>query len=365
MQNDSLSTIRTMLEEALVTARKDGADQVMNAILRGEIKLPPLDKTIFVNIAAYREPHLELTLDSLFANAMLAQNLRVGVFDQSDQDNIGWLRKKPYWDRIRYLNADHRQSRGAAWARNVASSLYAGEDFYFQIDSHTIFDPAWDRTLLDAYEKVSKKVSKPIITTYPIPFKIEDGKPTWSTQRNGSVYMMALLPTASFETKGINYGVKVYYESGPSFKEGFHIAGGFIFTSGAFVDEVPYDPQLYFEGEEQNLAVRAFTHGWTILHPSDRYMPLYHLYKTAGSEPSSHHWNSEHDKERTEKWGKRHKQAEKRLEDLLFHGKDLGAYGLGKVRTLQDFAELSGIDFPNKTIYPKAYAEKVKTEKEG
>lgn len=362
---DLQNTLRATLEEALVKARKEGADRLMTAILSGKVKLPPLDKTIFVNVAAYCEPHLELTLDSLFSNAMLPQNLRVGLFDQSDQDNIGWLRKKPYWDKIRYLNADHRQSRGASWARNIASSLYAGEDFYFQIDSHTIFDPGWDRTLLDGYALVSKKVDKPIITTYPIPFKIEDGKPVWSTQRIGSVYMMGLLPTASFDKKGINYGAKVYYENGPSFKEGFHIAGGFIFTSGSFVDEVPYDPQLYFEGEEQNLAVRAFTHGWSIMHPSDKYIPLYHLYKTNESGQDSHHWNSEHDKQRDVKWVERHKHAEKRLEDLLFHGKHLGAYGLGRVRTLRDFAELSGIDFQNKTIYPKAYAEELKTETEG
>lgn len=365
MSDDKLSVLRNTIEAALVQARKDGADQTMNAILRGQIKLPPLDKTIFVNVAAYCEPHLELTLDSMFSNALLPQNLRVGLFDQSDQNNIGWLRKKPYWDKIRYLNADHRQSRGAAWARNVASSLYGGEDFYFQIDSHTIFDPAWDRTLLDAHKLVSEKIAKPVITTYPKAFKMEDGKPVYSTERNGSIYMMGLLPSADFQTKGINYGVQVYYDKGAQFKEGFHIAGGFIFAPGSFVDEVPYDPQLYFEGEEQNLAIRAYTHGWTILHPSDKHMPLYHLYKTSESDTGSHHWNKEHDKDRSVKWPERHTQAVKRLEDLLFHGKDLGSYGLGKVRTLRDFAELSGIDFQARTMEARAYAKKVKPEKEG
>lgn len=365
MSDDKLSVIRSTIEAALVQARKDGADQVMNAILKGQITLPPLDKTIFVNVAAYCEPHLELTLDSLFSNAMLPRNLRVGLFDQSDQKNIGWLRKKPYWDQIRYLNTDHRQSRGAAWARNIASSLYAAEDFYFQIDSHTIFDPNWDRTLLDAYAKVAEKVTKPIITTYPRAFKIENGQPMWATERDGSVYMMGLLPSASFQTKGINYGVQVYYDTGAAFKEGFHIAGGFIFTAGSFVDEVPYDPQLYFEGEEQNLAVRAYTHGWTILHPCDKYLPLYHLYKTSEDDVGSHHWNKEHDKERSVKWPERYSQAVKRLEDLLFHGKDLGSYGLGKVRTLRDFAELSGIDFQNRIMEDRAYAKKVEPKKEG
>lgn len=360
-----LDLIKTEINEAIAQARKDGADQLMAAILTGKIKLPPLDKTIFVSMAAYCEPHLELTLDSMFSNALLPQNLRVGLFDQSDFKTIDWLKSKPYWKFIRYLQADHHRSRGASWARSVVGSLYGGEDFYFQIDSHTVFDPGWDRILLDAHQVVSETVSKPIITTYPPPFKIDDGKIIKTLDRHGAVYMMGLLPTANFDKKGVNYGTKVYYEYGASFKEGFHVAGGFLFTEGCFVEEIPYDPYLYFEGEEQNLAIRAYTHGWTILHPSDKYIPIYHLYKEAGSPPSSHHWNNEHDQHRQAKWYDQHLSAEKRLENLLFHVKPMGIYSLGKKRTLRDFAALSGIDFQNRTIEARAYAEKVKPEEKG
>jgi hypothetical protein len=34
---------------------------------------------------------------------------------------------------------------------------------------------------------------------------------------------------------------------------------------------------------------------------------------------------------------------------------ELGVHGLGKERSLQDFAELTGIDYPNRIIHPKAY----------
>ena len=360
-----LAQVREEIDIALDHARKEGADRVINAILQGKIKLPPLDKTIFVSVAAYCEPHLEFTLDSMFSAAFLPQNLRVGVFDQSAEDNLAWLSKKPYWENIRYLQADHHQSRGASWARAVVGTMYSGEDFYFQIDSHTLFDPGWDRTLLDAYERLLTKVDKPIISTYPLPFKFKDGVATPTMERINAVYMMGLLPNADFHKKGINYGSKVYYEQSIAFKNGFHLAGGFIFTQGSFVEDIPYDPYLYFEGEEQNLAVRAFTHGWTIMHPNDKFIPIYHLYKDNDSGADSHHWNDEHDTTRSVKWVDQYRRAEKRLADLLFYGKPMGVYGLGTQRTLKDFAEFSGIDFINRIIEPRAYADKVEPETKG
>ena len=43
---------------------------------------------------------------------------------------------------------------------------------------------------------------------------------------------------------------------------GFHVAGGCVFAPGRIVNEIPYDPLLYFHGEEQALALRAWTRGW-------------------------------------------------------------------------------------------------------
>ena len=42
------------------------------------------------------------------------------------------------------------------------------------------------------------------------------------------------------------------------------ISGHFYFTSGEFIKEVPYDPDIYFGGytEETTLSVRAFTNGY-------------------------------------------------------------------------------------------------------
>ena len=40
-----------------------------------------------------------------------------------------------------------------------------------------------------------------------------------------------------------------------------------IFADGKFCKEVLYDPHYLFHGEEINLTVRAFTHGYDLFHP--------------------------------------------------------------------------------------------------
>jgi len=56
-------------------------------------------------------------------------------------------------------------------------------------------------------------------------------------------------------------------------------AAGFSFSKGEFVKEVSYDPYtpFLFFGEEMDIAVRAFTHGWDFFSPSKTV--VFHNYK--------------------------------------------------------------------------------------
>ena len=60
------------------------------------------------------------------------------------------------------------------------------------------------------------------------------------------------------------------------------------------VRNVPYDPELYFYGEEISLSARLWTHGYNIYTPND--LVLFHLYKTSSAEELHNtHWNDHHD----------------------------------------------------------------------
>ena len=111
---------------------------------------------------------------------------------------------------------------------------------------------------------------------------------------------------------------------------------------------MPYDPYLYFHGEEQSLAIRAYTRGWDIFHPT--WVPLYHLYKEANTPHDTHHWHGQVDQQRAFTSAYLTERAKQRLTRLLTGGGLPGAYGLGQVRSLQDYATFSGIDYLNKVI---------------
>ncbi len=59
--------------------------------------------------------------------------------------------------------------------RNLAFSLYDGEQYFLQIDSHTCFEPGWDDTLRAQHTQLLARAAKPIISTYPYRFDMVDG----------------------------------------------------------------------------------------------------------------------------------------------------------------------------------------------
>jgi hypothetical protein len=192
-----------------------------------------------------------------------------------------------------------------------------------------------------------------VISNYPHPFKMVDDVPVPEKTTDGILYNYV---NDDFEFKEENTIILFTASSRTSDVplKGFHMAAGFIFTHGRFVYEVPYDPHLYFEGEEQTLSVRAWTHGWDIYHTTD--VPIYHLYST-GDVATTHrevHWSPNSDKERNQRWWELDNKSKARMTALLQHNADLGIYGLGNARTLAEYANFSGIDYRSKTIAPHA-----------
>jgi hypothetical protein len=307
--------------------------------------------TIFISVAAYCDPMLAFTLNSARSQAADPERVFIGVVEQAP---IGqWLRPLDEWSRahVRWTRVDALEARGPCWARSLAMALYQGEDWFLQIDSHTWFEPGWDERLLRWGEACIARNPRTLLTCYPNAFMLRDGNPVAQpvTSKvlalvvNGNAEFAADHPVLSFEGVAVECD-----ESVP----GLNVAGGCLFAPGRIVQDLPYDPQLYFHGEEQAYAVRAWTHGWDIMHIPG--MPMYHLYTQPGAPPRPMHWSPEHDAQRAVRWAALEQAARRRLSALLWEGADLGAYGLGTVRTLADYAAFSGIDYAARHIEPRA-----------
>jgi hypothetical protein len=120
----------------------------------------------------------------------------------------------------------------------------------------------------------------------------------------------------------------------------------FCFVRGEFCKEVPYDPELWFHGEEPSMALRAYTWGY------DSYAihrPLcWHEYTRRGR---PHVWDQ--GEPVSQVYGKWNDLSHARVKMLLGTDGatgDLGKYGLGTVRTREDYERWSGIRFKDRTI---------------
>jgi len=213
--------------------------------------------TIFVSIAAYRDPELIPTIRDCIARARWPDELRFGV---CWQHGAGEERPPALPGRkLRLLDVPWHQSQGACWARAEIMKLYAGEDYFLQLDSHHRFAQDWDALLLD--QMARSGAAKPLLTTYGTPFDpaapLPPGQPTSIAiplfRGDGIPVFQCLLRP--------DWG-----DGGAPVRARF-LSAHLLFAQGSFVSEVPYDPELYFYGEEITLAARAFTQGYDLFHP--------------------------------------------------------------------------------------------------
>jgi len=303
---------------------------------------------IFLSIASYLDPLLFFTLNDAVAKAARPELLALGVVDQHVQDQRAAIAALPFARQVRYVHVDARDTLGVSWARSTAFSLYDGEAFLLQVDSHTLFEPGWDEQLRGLHARLAGRSAKPVISTYPYRFDIVDGVPRYTPSEGRTALVLRPHPEKNLapDDAVLRFMARHLFASEPVM--GCHVSAGFLFAAGSFVEEVPYDPYLYFHGEEQSLAVRAFTRGWDIYHPLAT--PVYHLYKNEGTAYATHHWHGELETRRAFPSSYLTDRARLRLNRLLMGDGLPGAYGLGSVRTLAQFAELSGIDYARQTI---------------
>lgn len=286
---------------------------------------------IFIQIASYRDPELLSTIRHCLDRAAYPENLTFGICYQDENFSRAFD-----WDsRFQIIKVPYQESKGACWARSKTNELYKGETFTLQIDSHMRFIQDWDKELIAMWKDL--KDDKAVLTTYPAEYLPDQKEEEWKTEPH-------VIHTHSFkdgQTQQRPRTLPDWRERTTPFKA-IHVAAGFIFGPGKIIEDVPYDPEFYFSGEETALAVRLYTHGYNLFHPHK--IILWHYY---GREPHPKNWTD------NKEWGKIARVADERLECLLkrSNSHNLGKYTLGNVRTLEDFQNYSGIDYNRKILH--------------
>jgi hypothetical protein len=287
---------------------------------------------IFISIAAYRDPQLVPTIEDCLRHARHPEDLRFGICWQHgpEEDALPFAGDP----RFRILDVDWRESRGACWARAAIMKLYRGEDWFLQLDSHHRFVPDWDVRLIEQAARTGS--AKPVITTYATPFNPEapDDKSDEPMQMN----IDRFTPDAVilFRPGGI-----ADWKNRPTPVRARFLSAHLLFAPGTFVHDVPYDPDLYFIGEEITLAVRAFTHGYDLFHITETV--VWHEYTREYREHK--HWSDHRKANGVEvEWYDRDRASLDKVRRFL-EEPHVGPFGCGTARTFAEYEAYAGVNF--------------------
>ncbi len=303
---------------------------------------------IFVSIASYRDSETPWTLQDLFAKARYPQRIYAGVLWQvAPEDPPEWCRIPEAWaSQVRGLQVDAASSMGACWARSrIQRELWQDEEYHLQIDSHSRFAPGWDETVLQVLAECP--AHKPVLTTHPIRYEPPDQL---------SADLLPILTAGRFNDAGILMpkakGLPKSFVPAKPLPSAF-IGAGFVFASSQIIRDVPYDPYLYFHGEEVSMGVRLWTHGYDLFCPNR--VILYHDYTDRGRR---RHWSDHTD------WSVINRRAMIRLRHLLAPQRveeqdaealrDVEQYGLGERRNLREYEAFADVDFVRRSIGARA-----------
>jgi hypothetical protein len=307
---------------------------------------------IFVSIASYRDKELIKTVNSCLSKAKYPENVKIGICWQYDEeedlsalDNIPQVQSyKIYWENV---------EGSVCWARSVIQQkFFNDEDYYFQIDSHTLFAQDWDEILINMYNELP--TDKAVISVGP-PYYCD-------LSAEGALPHLEWEPVALIDNvycDSIIQKQKLDSAGGTHFMYGFlpaediskpiparHISAALLFTIGKWVREVPYDSDLYFAGEEPTLTLRSYTNGYDIFNPNK--FVIWHL--KYNFLHRKRHWNTFDQKIIDQK---SHISSQKY--NKIVAGDELGVYGCGKERSLLDWEIYSGVSFKDITAHPDVF----------
>jgi hypothetical protein len=303
-------------------------------------------RKIFIHLPAYREPELIPTIKSALENAKYPKRLVFGIcrqFNPEDGfDNVDEYRNDP---RFKIMDIPHEQAKGLPYARYQINTMLENEEYICQLDSHHRFAQDWDVTLIEMHDQLKDKgVKKPILAAY-LPYYNPFNDPAERTMEPWQQTFACFYPHGTiFIRPSLLHGWQNMTEPAPS----RFLSGHFCFADNHWAKTVLHDQDIFFSGEELNLTVRSYTHGYDMFHPHK--LVIWHA--TMREERSGMLvWDDQ--SKRGDDWWTQQNIARAKIRQLLRtedNGFDLTGYDLGTERTLHDYEKYAGVDFKKRSV---------------
>ena len=118
----------------------------------------------------------------------------------------------------------------------------------------------------------------------------------------------------------------------------YTVLAGLLFAPGYIVNEIPYDEEICFMGEELCFAIRAYTRNWEIYEPNE--MVAWHWYKRKEMPKI---WK---DNLSNRDWLSLENTSQKKQKNILL-GIEEGIFGIDNYSRYKEYQNMIGINFEN------------------
>lgn len=287
--------------------------------------------SIFIQISAYRDRELQKTIQDAIAKSSGQYELKFGVHQLiAEGDEVVELN-------VPTLTSVAPENLGVNAGRYLANTLYDGEDYYFQIDSHMRFVPNWDLAAVAGIKYYQAQgIAKPLMTMYPGNYWYKGGVEKFDSIENFTPTKISFheKPQQFVDTLAPSQMAK---PTTPACAYTYSVSAANIFTLGRFAN-LPRDTRIMFWGEEILTAATAFCHGFDLVVPT---APLvWHLYHSGQSYEATgrHHAWLDYSKH----WHELVDASKGALEESLF--------ALDGVRSIEEFGQFAGVDFSSREL---------------
>jgi hypothetical protein len=131
--------------------------------------------SIYVSLASMYDPELFYTLEDIFNNSDNPELISVGLvftiseeYKQKTTKLIDDVKNKFKNNKLNIKILEGKENFKIGIGRNEAASMYNDEDYFLQIDSHTLLESGWDTQLVNLYNEALEetKNEKTILTSY-------------------------------------------------------------------------------------------------------------------------------------------------------------------------------------------------------
>jgi hypothetical protein len=182
---------------------------------------------------------------------------------------------------------------GVGKGRNAALSMYSGQDYVLQVDSHTKFEKGWDTCLINMYKEALKETNndKTIITSYVSGYVQHKGeereifdlecRPRYSHFiRIDNKNSKAKLSTCDFNWSDDRVDTHPWphaLRKTTPFLPAVKFSAQFVFANKHFVEYNGLPEHILFWEEELVQTINLLDKGFSLVFPN-QYVPITHLF---------------------------------------------------------------------------------------